>query len=112
MVHQVVERPGVPAELLYLLQLVLGALLQQGEDELVLALEVPVEGTAGVAGALDDLLDRGAADTVLGEEFGRGPQQLFAGEFPALLPGEPPGDGDRLLMRRRIQDCISMRWCI
>jgi hypothetical protein len=110
--HQVVERPGVAAELLHLFELALGALFQQGQDELVLALEVAVERAAGVAGTFGDLLDRGAADTVLGEEFGRGLQQLLAGEFPALLPGEPPGDGDRLLMRCQIRNCIPIRVCI
>ncbi|MDV9186900.1 hypothetical protein R6L23_01445 [Streptomyces sp. SR27] len=45
------------------------------------------ERAAGVAGVLDDLLDRGVVDAVLCKEFGRGLQQLLAGEFPALLTG-------------------------
>ena len=52
-------------------------LLDEREEEVALAREVPVHGSLRVAGALGHLVDRGIAEAALGEDVGRRAKQLL-----------------------------------
>jgi hypothetical protein len=79
--EQVVDRVGrVAGQLGDPLQggvLLLDLVLEQGQDQVVLAAEVGVERAAGEAGDVADLLDRGADDAAGGEHLDRGRHQLL-----------------------------------
>ena len=57
------------------LQLGAELLVHHDQEELLLVLEVRVEGALGVAGVLRDVVDRGAFEPVTAEQLRRGPQQ-------------------------------------
>ncbi len=66
-----------------------GPLLVEGEEQLVEAAEVGVEGTPAVPGRLADLLDRHPPEPLGGEHRERRVQQVGAGVRAA--PGRAPG---------------------
>ena len=55
-------------------------LLDDGEEDLLLAVEVEVEGAARDAGARDDVADAGVPVALAGEDPGRGVEQLLAAD--------------------------------
>ena len=57
--------------------------LQHGDDQLVLVVEIRIEGAARQAGGSRDRLDAGRTDTLLLEHLGGGLEQLF----PRFLAG-------------------------
>ena len=61
-------------------------LLEQREEQAVLAREVPVERALGIAGSLRDLVDRCVAVAALGEDLDRRVEQCLAA-VAALGPG-------------------------
>jgi len=69
--------------------LLLRTLLEQGQEEVVLALEVGVDGALGEPGGPGHLVERGAVEPVLGEDHGGGRQQAPARRLP------PAGGGER-----------------
>ena len=60
----------------------LDVILEHGDDQFVLALEVRIERPAREAGRRRDRLDAGAADTLFLEHARRRLEQLFAGVVP------------------------------
>ena len=60
----------------------LDVILEHGDDQLVLALEIRIERAAGEAGRGRDGLDAGAADALFLEHARRRLEQLFAGIVP------------------------------
>ena len=60
----------------------LDVILEHGDDQLVLALEVRIERPAREAGRRRDRLDAGAADALFLEHARRRLEQLFAGIVP------------------------------
>src|SRR5205814_7193092 len=61
----------------------LDVILEHGDDQFVLALEVRIERPAREAGGRRDRLDAGAADALFLEHARRRLEQLFAGVVPA-----------------------------
>ena len=60
----------------------LDVILEHGDDQLVLALEIRIERPAREAGRRRDRLDAGAADALFLEHARRRLEQLFAGVVP------------------------------
>ena len=60
----------------------LDVILQHGDDQFVLALEIRIERAAGKTGRGRDRLDAGAADALFLEHPRRRFEQLFAGIVP------------------------------
>src|SRR3954454_8074225 len=77
------ERP------LDLLDVLLEVLIEHRQEELLLVLEVRVEGALGVAGVLGHLVDRGAFHAVAAEALGRRLHQRRAGLGLFLLAAQP-----------------------
>ena len=67
----------------------LGLVLEDGEEDLLDAREVRVEGAAGEAGRADELVDGDPADGFLGEDLARRPEQPGA-ERPRHLRAPLP----------------------
>ena len=63
-------------------------LVEDGEEEVCLALEVGVDGAVGVAGLLGDLLDGGAAVAAAGEDLAR-PRSARRGCGPVARRASP-----------------------
>ncbi len=71
------------------LELLREALVEHDQEQLLLALEVGVEGALGVAGRLGHLFDGGALESLPAEQLGGGPEQ----RGPSALLLLPPSEG-------------------
>ena len=80
-------------------ELALRSVLEQGEEEVVLAREVRVHGALGEPGGGRDLVERRTVEALAGEHDTRGLQQVPAGQCP------PPLGGQRHELRVAGLDC-------
>ena len=75
-------------QIVHSLDRLLDVILEHGDDQFVLALEIRIEGAAREAGGGRDDLDAGAADALFLEDARRRFEQFFAG----VVPGGPGSD--------------------
>ena len=81
--HEVRRVAMARQQLAMVLERPLDVVLQHGDDQLVLVVEIRIEGAARQPGGGRDRLDAGRTDAVLLEDLGGGLEQLF----PRFLAG-------------------------
>src|SRR3954470_18216271 len=96
---------GLGAARRHLAVALVDAPLEQLGEQLLLRLEVRVEGAARVAGLLRDRLDAGPAEAALGEDALRRVDQRGARLRLLLSPGQPD-------LRFHMKECIRIQWCM
>ena len=62
--------------------------LEQGKEQIVLALEVRIHGALGEPGDTAHLIERCPVEALLGEDLGRRCQEVLAGQLTASVLGE------------------------
>src|SRR5207302_3230256 len=102
--HVALRRRGLE-QLDHLARGAIDVLLDEREEEVALAREVPVHGSLRVAGALGHLVDRGIAEAALGEDVGRRAKQLLS-RVAAPRACDAAAPVDARLVRARGAMCL------